>query len=219
MNTPGATEGFFGGANIFVPGADYRVVWSPVVKDLGGNDVVGPDADRYGHTDLGNGVSRGPSPDRLVGAEFADTYRSGWPPGYTSNELIFDCKSYYLLNIKDFLRRFAGRQNRDIINPRARYADINQEVFNAKFSTYGDIVWYLSNTLPKYLDWYEANVVQENFADGKKPGRKGLAKRMGVPTKASVSKLRQIAKHSTGEKARMAHWMANMKAGKQKKNK
>ena len=56
----------------------------------------------------------------------------------------------------------------------------------------------------------------ENFADGKKPGRKGLAKRMGVPTKASVSRLRQIAKSSSGEKARMAHWVANMKAGRNK---
>ncbi len=58
--------------------------------------------------------------------------------------------------------------------------------------------------------------VEENFADGKKPGRKGLAKRMGVPTKASVTRLRQIAKNSKGEKQRMAHWMANMKAGKRK---
>ena len=58
--------------------------------------------------------------------------------------------------------------------------------------------------------------VAENFADGKHPGRKGLAKRMGVNTKASVSSLRKTAKHSTGEKARMAHWMANMKAGKKK---
>jgi pyrimidine deaminase RibD-like protein len=57
----------------------------------------------------------------------------------------------------------------------------------------------------------------ENFADGKKPGRKGLAKRSGVNTKASVSDLRKTAKHSTGEKARMAHWLANMKAGKAKK--
>jgi hypothetical protein len=39
---------------------------------------------------------------------------------------------------------------------------------------------------------------------------------MGVPTKASVTRLRQIAKKSTGEKQRMAHWMANMKAGKRK---
>ena len=58
--------------------------------------------------------------------------------------------------------------------------------------------------------------VAENFADGKNPGRKGLAKRSGVNTKASVSSLRKTAKHSTGEKARMAHWLANMKAGKKK---
>jgi hypothetical protein len=57
----------------------------------------------------------------------------------------------------------------------------------------------------------------ENFADGKKPGRKGLAKRSGVNTKASVSDLRKTAKNSSGEKARMAHWLANMKAGRAKK--
>ena len=57
----------------------------------------------------------------------------------------------------------------------------------------------------------------ENFADGKKPGRKGLAKRSGVNTKASVSSLRKTAKNSSGEKQRMAHWLANMKAGKAKK--
>ena len=58
--------------------------------------------------------------------------------------------------------------------------------------------------------------ITENFADGKKPGRKGLAKRSGVNTKASVSDLRKTAKNSTGEKARMAHWLANMKAGREK---
>jgi hypothetical protein len=61
--------------------------------------------------------------------------------------------------------------------------------------------------------------VGENFADGKKPGRKGLAKRSGVNTKASVSSLRKTAKKSSGEKQRMAHWLANMKAGRAKKNK
>jgi hypothetical protein len=60
---------------------------------------------------------------------------------------------------------------------------------------------------------------QENFADGKNPGRKGLAKRSGVNTKASVSSLRKTAKSSSGEKQRMAHWLANMKAGRAKKNK
>ena len=58
--------------------------------------------------------------------------------------------------------------------------------------------------------------VAENFADGRNPGRKGLAKRVGVNTKASVSSLRNTAKNSSGEKQRMAHWMANMKAGRAK---
>jgi hypothetical protein len=58
--------------------------------------------------------------------------------------------------------------------------------------------------------------ITENFADGKNPGRKGLAKRMGVNTKASVSSLRKTAKNSSGEKQRMAHWLANMKAGRAK---
>ena len=58
--------------------------------------------------------------------------------------------------------------------------------------------------------------VAENFADGKKPGRKGLAKRSGVDCKQSVTKLRSIAKNSSGEKQRMAHWCANMKSGRKK---
>jgi hypothetical protein len=65
----------------------------------------------------------------------------------------------------------------------------------------------------------EVAELAENFADGKNPGRKGLAKRMGVNTKASVSSLRKTAKNSSGEKQRMAHWLANMKAGRQKAKK
>ena len=58
--------------------------------------------------------------------------------------------------------------------------------------------------------------IEENFNDGKNPGRKGLAKRMGVNCKQSVSKLRSIAKNSSGERQRMAHWCANMKSGRNK---
>lgn len=54
----------------------------------------------------------------------------------------------------------------------------------------------------------------ENFADGKKPGRKGLAKRMGVDCGKSETALRKIAKNSSGERQRMAHWCANMKGGR-----
>jgi ribosomal protein S18 acetylase RimI-like enzyme len=62
----------------------------------------------------------------------------------------------------------------------------------------------------------EGDGVEENFADGKKPGRKGLAKRVGVDCKQPISKLRSIASNSSGEKQRMAHWCANMKSGKKK---
>ena len=59
----------------------------------------------------------------------------------------------------------------------------------------------------------------ENYADGKKPGRKGLAKRKGINCKKSVTELRKIAKNSSGERQRMAHWCANMKSGRKKKRK
>jgi len=60
--------------------------------------------------------------------------------------------------------------------------------------------------------------VAENFADGKVKGksRPGRVKRAGVNCKQSVSKLRSIAKNSSGEKQRMAHWCANMKSGRKK---
>ena len=57
--------------------------------------------------------------------------------------------------------------------------------------------------------------VGENFADGKNPQDKGDSKRHGVPTKASISTLRKVAKQG-GRKGQLAHWMANMKSGKNK---
>ena len=70
--------------------------------------------------------------------------------------------------------------------------------------------------------WYKeqqaqkTEAVTENFADGKKPGRKGLAKRVGVNCKQPVAKLRSIAANRSGERQRMAHWCANMKSGHKK---
>ena len=60
--------------------------------------------------------------------------------------------------------------------------------------------------------------VTENFADGKKPGRKGLSKRVGVSQKMSISQLKKIASTATGERRRMAQWNLNMKRGR-KRNK
>jgi hypothetical protein len=65
------------------------------------------------------------------------------------------------------------------------------------------------------LDWKEFN---ENFADGKKKGksRPGRVKRAGASCKGSVSSLRSKAKKYSGEKGKMYHWCANMKAGQKK---
>jgi hypothetical protein len=60
------------------------------------------------------------------------------------------------------------------------------------------------------------SIENENFADGKNPQDKGDSKRHGVPTKASVSTLRKVAKQG-GRKGQLSHWLANMKAGKAKK--
>jgi FMN phosphatase YigB (HAD superfamily) len=55
----------------------------------------------------------------------------------------------------------------------------------------------------------------ENFADGRNPQDKGDSKRHGINTKASVSSLRKTAKQG-GRKGQLAHWLANMKAGRAK---
>ena len=62
------------------------------------------------------------------------------------------------------------------------------------------------------------SVEHENFADGKRPQDKGDSKRHGINTKASVGSLRKTAKQG-GRKGQLAHWLANMKAGRAKKNK
>ena len=62
--------------------------------------------------------------------------------------------------------------------------------------------------------------LNENFADGKIKGksRPGRVKRAGASCAGSVTDLRQKAKNSSGEQAKMYHWCANMKSGKKKVN-
>ena len=60
--------------------------------------------------------------------------------------------------------------------------------------------------------------LEENFSDGKKKGksRPGRVKKAGASCKGSVSSLRAKAKKYSGERGKMYHWCANMKAGKKK---
>lgn len=105
----------------------------------------------------------------------------------------------------------AGRTviNQDMLNPQDRVTTQQEaEIFKKRINT----ILKSIGSDPFYQE--QPAKVAENFHDGKKPGRKGLAKRVGVNCKQPVSKLRSIAKNSSGEKQRMAHWCANMKSGK-----
>lgn len=140
---------------------------------------------------------------------------------------------------RDRLERYLDRANRQVDTRQERMArararlNTSYEIYHAdnpskivdrfEADTPADAQRYYQD----YIERYESDVdydlrlrkstgIDENFADGKKPGRKGLAKRSGVNCKQSVTKLRKIAKNSSGERARMAHWCANMKAGKKK---
>jgi len=68
-------------------------------------------------------------------------------------------------------------------------------------------------------DVIPAEIIDENFADGKKKGksRPGRVRRAGASCKGSVTSLRKKAKDSSGEKSKMYHWCANMKSGRKKK--
>ena len=76
---------------------------------------------------------------------------------------------------------------------------------------------------PKHPDGARAKkhadtAFNENFADGKVKGksRPGRVKRAGASCKGSVTDLRAKAKKYSGERGKMYHWCANMKAGKKK---
>ena len=55
----------------------------------------------------------------------------------------------------------------------------------------------------------------ENFADGKGPGRAGDSQRHGIPNGATIAQLEKAAKAS-GRKGQLARWQINMRRGKKK---
>jgi hypothetical protein len=73
--------------------------------------------------------------------------------------------------------------------------------------------WYIPMNMWQRL--VSGGQIRENFADGRNPQDKGDSKRHGINTKASVSSLRKTAKQG-GRKGQLAHWLANMKAGRAK---
>jgi hypothetical protein len=57
--------------------------------------------------------------------------------------------------------------------------------------------------------------LQENFEDGKGPGRPGDSQRHGIPKGATIAQLEKAAK-APGRKGQLARWQLNMRRGKKK---
>jgi len=62
------------------------------------------------------------------------------------------------------------------------------------------------------------NSIEENFADGRGPGRKGDSKRAGIPRGATIAQLKKIrsSKTASPRKKQLAHWQINMRQGRKK---
>jgi len=60
--------------------------------------------------------------------------------------------------------------------------------------------------------------VEENFADGKGPGRPGDSQRHGIPKGATMAELEK-ASHAKGRKGQLARWQLNMRRGQKRKHK
>lgn len=75
------------------------------------------------------------------------------------------------------------------------------------------------------IEWKELSDIEmsleadlnENFADGKGPGRPGDSQRHGIPKGATMAQLRKAAK-APGRKGQLARWQINMRNGRKKTN-
>jgi len=72
------------------------------------------------------------------------------------------------------------------------------------------------NYMIKRIDRNRTNRVNENFADGKGPGKPGDSQRHGIPKNATMAQLQKAAK-APGRKGQLARWQINMRHGHSKK--
>jgi pyrimidine deaminase RibD-like protein len=62
---------------------------------------------------------------------------------------------------------------------------------------------------------FAATFLNENFADGKGPGRPGDSVRHGIPKNATMAELER-ASHAKGRKGQLARWQLNMRRGRKR---
>mgnify|MGYP001440080123 CR=1 FL=1 len=208
-------HGVAGLQNIFIP-ISNEIYYSDAVEDLGmGRSTGGKNISLQSHFDVDKAVA---------------SYKKGWPPAGFDNEIIVDTDKYYLLNLQSFLLELTSPDIKDQIKrlkieydksyssnaSKNQVDDILKDLFKTKIMTYSNISRWIESVAIPFVDMLGASSVQENFKDGKVKGksRPGRVKRSGASCNGSVTELRAKAKKASGEKAKMYHWCANMKAGK-----
>jgi pyrimidine deaminase RibD-like protein len=95
------------------------------------------------------------------------------------------------------------------------YNDPTQENTQDKFVTIITENSKLKALCKKFADTFLKKHIDENFADGKGPGRPGDSQRHGISKGASMAELEK-ASHSKGRKGQLARWQLNMRRGHKK---
>ena len=148
MDPHPGTQGKFGANYFMVPIGAYKVYSSPQVKDLGTENSYN-DKDRK--------MFAPPSDEEVAKFDaVADTYKEGWPGAGFPNEVILDCEQYYLINVGEFVKKYAGEKARQMYTRDPdKFAkiknDINKELLTSRFKTYNDMAWYLRNPVTNLL--------------------------------------------------------------------
>lgn len=158
----GGTRGPFGENNFMVPIGRYKVHYSPVITDLGSDD-------RF--YDLnGNEKKQIKNFDMVV-----RSYKTGMPAAsHGKKEVILDCDSYYLINVGEFVGKYAGEKAQSILlkhrlkdvilNNQEKWNDLNADLLHKQFETYTNIAWHLKNPVTNYFKWIQQNTTASSGA-------------------------------------------------------
>ena len=141
MDPHPGTQGKFGANFFMVPIGAYKIYSSSQVKDLGSNTsyAIGPEFMHVAKNEL-----------------IIDTYKEGWPSAGFPNEVILDCEQYYMINVGEFVKKYAGEKARQMYTRDTDQFskiknDINKELLTSRFKTYNDMAWYLRNPVTNLL--------------------------------------------------------------------
>ena len=162
---------FHGRAGIFIPVDDVTPYWSPRIVDLGGQKLSDPSEEER----LRMQNNTGAMVDEAE--KWAATYVHAWPTEFINNELIFDCNTYYQLDLEQFFTKFAGKENKTLIAKKdGPFRKIDPKAFE-KLKTYKDVAWYLNNTALSYIDWYQNELPKIRAADSKAEAERDAIRR------------------------------------------